>query len=107
VIVLAASAAFADDKQDAAALFEQGRELVRADKFAEACDLFERSYRFDPAPGTELNLGDCHEHLGHVAEALRHFDHAAAQFELAHDERAKYARDRRAALEPRLGPRPV
>ena len=103
-LVLAAAPARADDaKQQAAQLFEEGRQLDKDGKYAEACDKLAQSFLLDPAPGTELNLGDCHEHLGHLAEAWHHFDHAAAQFEASKDERAKYARDRRDALEPKLG----
>ena len=105
VVVLVAGRAAADTaKHQAAQLFQAGRDLARAGKYAEACDTFAQSFLLDPAPGTVLNLGDCHEHLGHLAEAWRRFDHAAAQFDLAHDDgRAKFARTRRDALGPRLG----
>ncbi|HEY1554005.1 MAG TPA: hypothetical protein VGF94_04175 [Kofleriaceae bacterium] len=103
-LVLAAAPAFADDaKQQAAQLFEEGRTLDKDGKYAEACEKLAQSFALDAAPGTELNLGDCHEHLGHLAEAWHRFDHAAIQFEAVKDERTKYARDRRAALEPKLG----
>lgn len=100
VLALAARSARADD---ATALFEQGRTLSQQGKFAEACARFEQSFALDPAPGTELNLGDCHEHLGKVAEAWRDFDAAAARFEAVHDDRAKYARQRRDAVEKHTG----
>ncbi|HTR50663.1 MAG TPA: hypothetical protein VMJ10_08145 [Kofleriaceae bacterium] len=104
LVVVAASPAFADDaKQQAAQLFEEGRQLDKDGKYAEACDKLAQSFALDAAPGTELNLGDCHEHLGHLAEAWHRFDHAAVQFEAAKDDRAKYARERRDALEPKLG----
>lgn len=103
-ISLVAAIAHADDtKQHASELFEQGRALAREGKFGEACEQFAKSFSLDAAPGTELNLGDCHEHLGHLAEAWRHFDHALASFETTHDDRAKFARDRRDALAPKLG----
>ena len=87
----------------ATALFEQGRDLARQGDFSGACGRFADSYALDPATGTELNLGDCHQRLGHDAEAWRWFDDAATRFAAAHDKRAKFARDRRDALTPRLG----
>jgi tetratricopeptide (TPR) repeat protein len=103
-LLLAAGPAYADDpKQQAAQLFEQGRALDRDGHFVEACEKLTASYALDPAPGTELNLGDCHEHLGHLAEAWHRFDHASSQFDKTHDDRLKYALDRRNALEPKLG----
>lgn len=87
----------------ATVLFEQGRELAKQGDFSGACSRFADSYALDPATGTELNLGDCHQHLGENAEAWRWFDDAATRFEAAHDKRAKFARDRRDAIAPRLG----
>ena len=103
-IAVVATTARADDaKQRGARLFEEGRTAAREGNYAEACARFEQSYELDPADGTELNLGDCHEHLGHLAEAWRHFERAATAFDRAHDDRARFARDRAAALLPRLG----
>ena len=103
-LALAATTARGDDaKQRGAKLFEEGRAAARAGNYAEACARFEQSNQLDPADGTELNLGDCHEHLGQLAEAWRHFERAATAFERAHDDRAKFARDRAAALALKLG----
>ncbi len=107
-LVLASGVALAepdpDAKREAARLFEEGRVLATGQaKFAAACDRFAQSLELDHAPGTELNLGDCHEHLGHLARAWRWFDDAAAAFDRLHDgERAAYARARADALAPRL-----
>lgn len=87
---------------DAAKLFEEGRTLAKDGKFAEACDRFTKSYQLDRGVGTELNLADCHEHLGHLAEAWRMFDDAAVQFEHSNDDRSKFARSRANALGPKL-----
>jgi hypothetical protein len=102
LIVLAATAARADNKRDAAQLFEQGRALAVKAQYAEACVRFAASNRLDHAAGTEMNLGDCEEHLGHLAEAWRWFTDAAAQFGDAHDSRVDYAQKRADLLEPRL-----
>lgn len=87
----------------AAALFEEGRTFSQQGDYANACDRFEKSYALDSGAGTELNLGDCHEHLGHLAEAWRRFDDAAKRFETAHDDRLKFARERRDAVEKKVG----
>jgi hypothetical protein len=61
----------------AAVLFVRGRELKQAGRISEACELFDRSYRIDPAPGTALNLADCLELQGEVRRAWELFDHVA------------------------------
>jgi len=105
-LVIASSGAGAEPaaKQEAARLFEEGRALAAGQaKFAAACERFEQSLLLDRAPGTELNLGDCHEHLGHLASAWHWFTDAASAFEQLHDgERAAYARARAEAVQPRL-----
>jgi len=53
----------------AEALFEEGRKLSQAGRFAEACPKFEESFRLQPGMGTEFNLADCLEHIGKTASA--------------------------------------
>lgn len=53
----------------AEALFRQGRALMTAGKFAEACVAFEGSQKLDPSISTLLNLGSCREKAGQVATA--------------------------------------
>ncbi|HEY0254900.1 MAG TPA: hypothetical protein VGC41_25415 [Kofleriaceae bacterium] len=86
---------------DAAKLFEEGRDAAKVANYKEACDKFARSYDLDPADGTAVNFADCQEHLGHLAVAWQLWQHAAATKD--NPVRAQYARDRAAALEPRLG----
>jgi len=86
-----------------AVLFEEGRTLSQKGDYAGACDRFEKSYALEPATGTLLNLGDCHEHLSQLAQAWRAFDEAATKLDAAHDDRAKFARLRRDAITPKLG----
>lgn len=57
------------DKVAAQALFEEGRQLVTAAKFSEACPKFADSQRLDPSPSTLLNLASCWEKLGRTATA--------------------------------------
>lgn len=83
-------------------LFEEGRALAKDGKYEEACAKFDKSLQLDRAPGTLLNYGDCHEHLGHFALAWRLFDEAARASEQENNaERAKFARDRAQALVPK------
>jgi hypothetical protein len=91
-----------DPTAEATRLFEEGRALADKKDYTGACDRFARSYALVAALGTQLNLGECHEKLGHLAEAWRQFDHAAADAEHASATRAKYARQRAESLLPKL-----
>jgi hypothetical protein len=83
--------------------FNEGRQMMRAKRFAEACQAFEKSQRLDPGLGTLLNLGDCYEELGRFASAWRVFKKAAEQAAQSSDtKRSVEARMRVSALEPRL-----
>jgi hypothetical protein len=86
---------------DAARLFEEGRVLAKDGKYTEACASFTKSYELDRGVGTELNLADCDEHLGHYADAWRLFDDAALQ-SASNPPRAKFARERATALGPKV-----
>jgi len=104
-IVLASTPVFADpsaDAGEAARLFEEGRTLAKQGDHRGACDKFARSLALDRAVGTELNLADCNERLGHIAEAWRLFDHAAGELTRVSDDRATFARGRADALASRL-----
>jgi tetratricopeptide (TPR) repeat protein len=96
-----ARVAAAQAPSEGAKLFEQGRELAKQNKYSEACAKFEQSYALDNGVGTELNLADCHEHLGHVAQAWRMFDDAA-QRSSDNAARQKFAKDRADALASKL-----
>ena len=87
----------------AEALFVEGKRLVAAGQFAEACTKFGESERLDAAPGTLLNLADCYEKVGRLASAWLSFREAA---EIAQrEDRASWADvawARARLLEPRL-----
>jgi hypothetical protein len=68
----------ATDKVAAEALFEEGRRLVAASNFADACPKFADSERLDPSPGTLLNLANCYEKLGRSASAWATYREAAS-----------------------------
>jgi hypothetical protein len=50
-------------------LFREGRELMTAGKFAEACASFEKSQQLEPAISTLLNLAGCRERNQQLATA--------------------------------------
>lgn len=103
VMLCAGTAAFAQPKPEGTRLFEEGRELAKAGKFAEACEAFEQSFAIDRAPGTSLNYGDCLEHLGQLRKAWQMYDEAAGEFDKLGDARGTFARERATSLAPKLG----
>lgn len=103
VMLCAGTFAHAQPKAEGTRLFEEGRELAKAGKFAEACEAFQKSFSIDRAPGTALNFGDCLEKLGQLRKSWQMYDEAAREFEKLGDARSKFARERAAAVAPRLG----
>ena len=72
-------------------------------KFAEACGKFEASNRLDAGLGTLLFLADCYEKAGRIASAWATFREAESIAAGRSDgPRTQVAKDRAAALEPRL-----
>ena len=91
------------DQALAQSLFDRGRELMAAKKYAEACDKFAESEKLDPSVGTELNLGLCYESQGKNAAAWAAYRAAGARARRdGRRDREQAARDRAAALEPKL-----
>lgn len=84
-------------------LFNQGRDLVKANQWADACPKFEASLRYDPVLGTRLNLATCYEHIGKLASAWGLYRESIELARKAGDtKRAEYAQKQATALEPRL-----
>lgn len=103
LLALAQPARAQADAAAARALFAEGRQLMSADKYAEACPKFEESLRLDPGMGTQFNLAHCWEKLGRTASAWAMFlDVAAAARASNQPEREAAAKERASALEPRL-----
>jgi hypothetical protein len=103
ILTLAVLGTAAAAPSDADRLFEQGRSLADDGNYEAACAKFTRAFSLDPAPGIELNLADCHEHLGHLTRAWRMFQESAAKWDQNGDPvRAKYAHDRAATVARRL-----
>jgi hypothetical protein len=97
------AAAPSADSASAQVLFDEGKKLMADGKFAEACPKLEESQRLDPTSGTLINLAACYEQQGLTATAWAAFlDAATAANRAGNPKREKEARDRAAALVPRL-----
>ncbi len=84
-LVLFANIASADNAADATKAFEEGLALQKEGKYADACGRFAKSFELDklagrPAPGTQLNLGECAEREGQLRKAYVLFDDAALEY---------------------------
>lgn len=87
----------------AEALFNQGRNLMTAGKFAEACPKFEASQQLDPGLGTMLNLAECYEKTGRTASAWAEYREAIPLARAAGSKtRQDLANERAQALQERL-----
>ena len=100
IVALAAGPAAAGDKAAAEAAFLQGRSLMKAQKYVEACMAFEKSQKLDPELGTEYNMARCYEQIGRLASAWSAY-RELAQRDNNPGRRADSAR-RAGALAPRL-----
>lgn len=102
-MVPSARAQSASDKAAAESLFDEGKKLMASKKYAEACPKFEQSQKLDPGVGTLGSLGQCYEALGRTASAWATYrEAAAAAAAQGQTGREKYARDKAAALQPKL-----
>jgi hypothetical protein len=87
----------------AEALFNQGRDLMKQKKFAEACEKFQDSHELDPSVGALLNLADCREKNGQIASAWAAFREAASLARQRSDKRREQtAMENAKKLEGRL-----
>ncbi len=91
------------DKAAADALFDAARDLMKQQRYAEACPKFADSERLDPGTGTLLNLGRCYALNGQTASAWTTYREAAARARAeGQAEREALAREEAAKLEPKL-----
>jgi tetratricopeptide (TPR) repeat protein len=93
----------AQDQAAARALFEDGRQLLKAGKYEEACRTLEAASKLYASSGILLNLGDCYEKLGRSASAWTEFGEAAAVAARSRrNDQVSEAKRRQAAVEPKL-----
>jgi hypothetical protein len=99
----ATARAQSDDSVMAQSLFDQAKELMAGGHFVEACPKLVESQRLDPSSGTLINLARCYEQTGRLASAwTKYLEAARAAKASGNAEREAGARDRAAALAPRL-----
>lgn len=102
LLIVMTSGAFAEDKVAAESAFRAAKDLEKAGKLAEACPLYEASYRNDPQLGALLNLANCHELTGRTATAWVEYRDALELATRRGDQRIDYSKKRLADLEPKL-----
>jgi hypothetical protein len=103
VLMTSLSRAGADGGLAANALFDEGRRLMNAGQYAQACPKFMESQKLDPGVGTMLNLAVCYEKNGQTASAWSAYrDTAAAARDKGQLEREQIARAGVSRLEPQL-----
>lgn len=102
--LLFAHSAYAGGDDEAKRLFEEGRARAKEGKYAEACELFGKSLAIERKIVTELNLGECNEHLvGHLREAWGMYLAGAGDAAVSGNAKtATFGRERAAALEPQM-----
>ena len=100
--VVSPASAGPKDKAKADALFKQGKQLLAAKRYAEACKAFEDSQALDAAIGTQLNIALCFEQWGKLATAQAAYLEAEKQAAVKGDSRAAAARQRADALTARI-----
>jgi tetratricopeptide (TPR) repeat protein len=79
VVALVAAAAAVAHAESADDYFKHGRELLKAGKFREACEQFEKSQALDPALGTLYNIAQCDAEIGKLATALAAYKDVVAR----------------------------
>jgi hypothetical protein len=105
VIAAAVAGRATPARADAAAeaLFQEGRTLLAQGDLPGACDRFQRSNDLEAKVGTLLNLGNCREQEGKLAEAWSAFSDAKSLATVQGDtRRVEEATTRADALEPKL-----
>ncbi len=103
VPALATSPARAGEPAAAQDLFDQGKQLMSAGRYTEACSRFDESQRADPGLGTQFHLADCWQHVGRTASAWAAFRDIESQAHTRGETaRERVARERAQALEPYL-----
>lgn len=98
-----ATAAHADEGDEAQRWFDEGQRLFDDGRVGEACQAFQRSVELDRAIGAVINLARCHAAQGKMASAVYGYREAAARARAAgQNERAEGAEQIVEELLPRV-----
>jgi len=91
------------DSAVAQALFDDAKLLMAKGHAADACPKLEESQHLEPRSGTLINLASCYEQTNRLASAWSTYIEAATSAKSAgNTERERVARERAAALVPRI-----
>lgn len=91
------------ENSQALGLFNAAKTLMEQGKIAEACATLEKAATIYSGIGLTFNLADCHEQIGRTASAWAGFHDTAAAADIeGQRNRAQVARQRAAALVPKL-----
>ncbi len=83
-------------------LFDEAEALLKKNQLSEACPKYAESYRLDPQLGVLVFLAECYEKNGQLASAWATFREAEEMARRRGDARARGARERVDAIQPRL-----
>ena len=104
-----ANLVFADDANQAQALFDQGVAAMTAGRFDEACPSLAQSDKLDPKAGTLFTLAECEAKRGRIASAVDDYDaylkrvgDMNAKQRLNHRDREQKAQAELATLRPQV-----
>jgi len=102
-LVTFATRAHASQKAAAESLFQEGKRLMDAGQYEEACPKFEASHKAEPSVGAMLNLARCHEVMGKTASAwLEYLEAAKLARDAGQADREQGARDLANKIEANL-----
>ncbi|MBX3231465.1 MAG: hypothetical protein KIT84_24460 [Labilithrix sp.] len=102
-LVFAPRVAHAGNEVAAETLFDEAKKLAAQGRYAEACPIFAESNRLDRGAGTMIHLANCYEKNKQSASAWATYKEAASAAQaLNKKDWEKLAKERAAALEPKL-----
>ena len=102
LVAAPASAQDPASKAQAVQLFDAADKLMAEGKTAAACPKYAASMKLDPQLGALLHLADCYSRNGQTASAWGSFREAEEMARMKNDDRASYAKEQAAQLQPRL-----
>ena len=92
-----------DDKEAAQEKLDEAKRLMNEGKYQEACARLEESRKLVAGMATQFRLAECYEELGRLASAWSNFVEVADAAQAADlSDRERVARERAAALKPKL-----